>query len=179
MTVAKPQTPKASAKLLRKGAIPTALTAALVSPFALYTLETLEGNIKEVYADKLADNLPTYCAGMTDRNAVVGTKLTSDFCEEVNKTTILRYGYKVLECTNWDYLTPKRLIGLTMFAINVGAPAACGSQAFAQINQGNVKQGCRLLSTKPNGQPNWSVASGKYVQGLQNRRKAEESLCYQ
>ncbi|RQO38605.1 glycoside hydrolase family 24 [Herminiimonas sp. KBW02] len=163
--------------LLRKGAIPAAFIAALTGPFAIATLERFEGNVLAVYADNLAGGLPTYCAGATDRKAVVGTKLTSDQCKEVNKTTILDYGYAVLACTEWKYLTPTRLVGLTMFAINVGKEGACGSAAVRSINAGQVTAGCNLLAYKPNGQPNWSNAGGQFVNGLFNRRKAERVMC--
>lgn len=172
-----PRQPSMPAALVRKGAIPTALLAALTSPLAYSTLERWEGNIKQVYADKLAGNLPTYCAGRTDRAAVVGTKLTDDQCREVNKATLLEYGYAVLACVSWDYLTARRLIGLTMFAVNVGKEGACGSAAVRAINAGRIAEGCNLLARKPNGEPNWSYASGVYVQGLQNRRQAERALC--
>ena len=172
-----PSAPSMPASLARKGAIPVALLAALTSPLAYTTLERWEGNVLRVYADKLADNLPTFCAGRTDRAATVGTKLTSDQCEAVNKATLLEYGYAVLGCTNWSYLTAKRLIGLTIFAINVGAAGACGSQAVRQINAGNVAAGCDLIARTPDGRPNWSTAGGVYVQGLQNRRQAERTLC--
>ena len=68
-------------------------------------------------------------------------------------------------------------IGLTMFAINVGKEGACNSQAVRAINAGRVAEGCNLIARTPSGQPNWSNAAGKYVQGLQNRRQAERALC--
>lgn len=175
--VAMPKPPSIPAALARKGAIPAALLAALTSPLAFSTLERLEGNILEVYRDKLANGIPTYCAGRTDWSAKPGTKLTSDQCREVNKATLLEYGYTILGCVNWDYLTARRLIGLTMFAINVGKEGACGSQAVRQINAGNVLAGCDLIARTPSGAPNWSYANGVYVQGLQNRRLAERALC--
>lgn len=163
--------------LLRKGAIPAALLAALTSPLAFQTLERWEGNVLQVYADHLAGGLPTYCAGRTNPAAVVGTKLSSDQCQAINKTTLLEYGYAVLGCVNWDYLTPQRLIGLTMFAVNVGKDGACGSQAVRHINAGNLRAGCDLIARTPDGRPNWSYADGVFVQGLQNRRQAERALC--
>ncbi|MDR2333767.1 MAG: glycoside hydrolase family protein [Burkholderiaceae bacterium] len=172
-----PREPGIPAVLARKGAIPAALLAALSSPLAFTTLERWEGNIKQVYADQLAGGLPTYCAGRTDPNAVVGTKLTDDQCRQVNKVTLLEYGYAVLGCVNWDYLTAKRLIGLTMFAINVGKQGACGSQAVKAINAGRIEQGCNLIARTSSGAPNWSTAGGVFVQGLQNRRQAERKLC--
>lgn len=172
-----PKPPNMPAAVLRKGAIPAALAAALTSPMAYTMLERWEGNILHVYADHLADGLPTYCAGRTDKDAVVGTKLTADDCREVNKTTLLEYGYSVLGCANWDYLTPTRLIALTMFAVNVGKEGACNSRAMRLVNAGNVVAGCEALATRPNGEPAWSFAGGEYVQGLQNRRQAERALC--
>lgn len=157
--------------------VPAALAAALVSPVALVTLERLEGNILTVYADHLAAGLPTFCAGRTDRNATVGTKLTSDQCQAINKITLIEYGYSVLECTNWNSLDADRLIGLTIFAVNVGKSGACKSQAVKAINTGKISEGCDLIANKPDGRPNWSSAGGKYVQGLQNRRQAERALC--
>lgn len=171
------KTPRVPAGLAKKGVIPAVFLAALGSPLAYGTLERWEGNILQVYADKLANNLPTYCAGKTDRNAKVGTKLTSDFCEEVNKMTLLEYGYAILECVEWKYLSTRRLIGLTTFAINVGKSAACNSQAVKAINLGKIQEGCKLLAFRYDGTANWSYVGGKYVQGLQNRRRAEMTLC--
>jgi GH24 family phage-related lysozyme (muramidase) len=172
-----PAEPRVPSALARKGAIPAVLLAALTSPLAYTTLERLEGNVKQVYADHLAGGLPTYCAGRTDPKAQVGTKLTDDQCREVNKVTLLEYGYAVLGCANWDYLTATRLIGLTMFAINVGKEGACGSRAVRLINAGQIAQGCDALARGPDGKPAWSYAGGQYVQGLQNRRQAERKLC--
>lgn len=169
--------PRRSPALVRKGVIPLALLSALSSPFAINELERMEGNILAVYADKHARGLPTFCAGRTDWTAKVGTRLTSDFCKEVNKITFIEYGFSVLECTTWKHMTPRRLVGVTLFAINVGKAGACNSQAVKHINQGLTTQGCRLIAYTPSGRPNWSFADGKYMQGLHNRRKAEYQIC--
>ena len=173
-----PQVPSlVPAAVLRKGAVPAALLAALTSPLAYATLERWEGNVLQVYADHLAGGLPTYCAGRTDPAAIVGTRLTGDQCQQVNKATLLEYGYAVLGCVSWEQLTTRRLVALTIFAINVGQQGACGSQAVRQINAGNVLAGCDLIARTPSGAPNWSTAGGVYLQGLQNRRQAERVLC--
>lgn len=169
--------PRKPASLLRKGAIPAVLVAALTSPLAYTTLETMEGNVLTVYADNVARGIPTACAGRTGLGLPVGTKLTSDDCRAINKWTLLEYGYAVLDCTNWANLTPTRLIGLTIFAVNVGKKGACGSQAVQNINAGRIAEGCNLIAYTPTGKPNWSYANGVFVQGLQNRRKAERELC--
>lgn len=163
----------------KQAAIPAIFLAALTSLSTLTLLESLEGNILKVYPDKLAGGIPTYCAGKTDWNIPLNTTFTSDQCKEVNKTTLLEYGTGVLKCTNWAYLTPNRVVALTMFAINVGVKGACGSQAVTQINLGNITAGCKLIAYTPSGAPNWSFSGGVYVQGLHNRRKKESSLCLQ
>lgn len=172
-----PRRPSMPALVAKRGAIGATLVAALTSPLAYNSLDQLEGNILYVYKDKLANNIPTYCAGRTDWKAPIGAKLTSDECREVNKVTLLEYGYTILSCTNWDHLTPSRVVGLTLFAINIGKEGACGSQAVRQINLGNVTKGCSLIAYKPDGSPNWSYAGGVYVPGLHNRRRVEYSLC--
>lgn len=161
----------------QQAAIPAALLTILTAGSTLALLESLEGNILKVYPDRLAGGIPTYCAGMTDWKAPIGKTFTSDQCREVNKTTLLRYGYAVLDCTVWEHLTPQRVVALTMFTINVGIKGACTSQAFKQINLGNISEGCKLLAYKPSGAPNWSSAQGVYIQGLHNRRIKEYKLC--
>ena len=163
--------------VVNKSTVPAVFLAALTSVSTLGLLAHLEGNILHVYPDKLAGGIPTYCAGKTDWKIPLGTTFTSDQCAEVNKTTLLEYGFSVLECTRWTNLTPNRLVALTMFAINVGKSAACGSQAVAHINQGQIQAGCRLIAYTPAGKPNWSYAGGVYVQGLHNRRLKEYKLC--
>lgn len=172
-----PKLPPVPANVLKKGVIPAALLAALTSPLAYTTLEQYEGNILHVYKDHIAGGLPTWCAGRTGWDVEVGAKLTSDECKAVNKVTLLEYGYATLGCTNWEHLTPTRLVALTMFTVNVGKVGACGSRAFALINAGEIQQGCNALAVGPNGQPVWSYAEGKFVQGLQNRRQSERSMC--
>lgn len=172
-----PTMPKPSAKLMRKGAIPFVLLSALTSHTAVSTLSQLEGDILKVYPDRLANNIPTYCAGRTDWSAQVGTVLTQKVCDEVNKVTLVEYGFAILECATWKYLDADRLIGLTLFAINVGKKGACSSSAMGYINYGRIAEGCRLIAYKQDGSPNWSYAAGKYIPGLFKRRKIESSLC--
>jgi lysozyme len=171
--------PKISARLARKGAIPVAMMAALTSPLAYQKLDQFEGTIKVVYEDRLARNIPTFCAGRTDWTAVPGTQLTDDFCKVVDKITLIQYGYEVFTCVEWRHLLgyPERIVGLTMFTINVGPTNACGSQAFKAINAGDIHKGCNLIAYKTNGRPNWSYANGVYVPGLYNRRRGETDLC--
>ena len=161
----------------RTGIASAAAAAVLTSAFAVGQLERLEGNVLRVYPDRLANNLPTYCAGMTDRAAPVGTQLTSDTCRAVNGATLIEYGAAVLRCLKWDNVSGYRLIAITLFAINVGKDGACGSRAVRLLNAGRIAEGCRALAFGPDGRPAWSYAGGVFVQGLLNRRIAEADIC--
>lgn len=160
-----------------------AAIAAGLFPFALggfeatKALERWEGNVLSVYADKLARDLPTRCAGDTNHSMPVGTKLTSDQCTEINRWTLIKYGTAIAYCTEWKHLTQHRFDALTLFAVNVGVAGACGSQAVKQVNVGNIKQGCDLIAFKPSGAPNWSYANGIFYRGLHSRRQFERDWC--
>jgi len=157
--------------------VPAALVASLTGFGAVTALERLEGNMLSVYSDSIANGLPTRCAGDTNHTQAIGDKLTSDECNVINRATMIKYGASVLACTNWDNLDGDRLVGLTLFAINVGKKGACNSQSFSAINAGRISEGCNLLASRPDGSPNWSAVRGRYVQGLQNRRIAEREWC--
>lgn len=155
---------------------------ASVIALVVYNLKIFEGNPLVVYADSLANGLPTSCAGHTDKNDVVGTKLTAEHCEKVNTATAIKYSSIVLYCTNWDHLTAGRLAALTLFAVNVGGNGACGSRAFSMINSGLVKQGCNAIAYSPSNTPVWSYgtdAKGQkfFIPGLFNRRLKERQMC--
>lgn len=164
--------------IVRKTLPPLALVSVLTAAPTVLILEQFESNVLHVYPDKLAGGIPTYCAGKTDWNMPLNKTFTSDECAEVNKTTVLEYGWAILGCTTWEHLTPQRAVALTMFAINVGKSGACNSQAVQAINDGHIDDGCRLLAYTPSGRPNWSYANGVYVQGLHNRRIKEMNMCY-
>lgn len=133
-----------------------------------------------VYADKLAGGLPTVCKGITKHTSpypvIVGEVWSDQKCREVEENVVLDTQSKLRKCI--DYEVPQEVFdALTSHAHNFGWPSTCNSQTVKEINNGNIEKGCHLLSTRPDGSPNWSYASGKYVQGLQNRRLAERDLC--
>jgi lysozyme len=149
----------------------------LAGGMALAGLVRWEGNVTHVYADRLAGGLPTYCAGATGWDQQVGKQLSEEYCAKVNRGTLLKYGTAIAACTEWQHLNQFRFDALTLFAVNVGVNAACGSRAVRLINAGQIKEGCDALARTPDGNPSWSFASGKYVQGLQNRRLFERDWC--
>jgi len=133
-----------------------------------------------VYADKLAKGLPTACHGITgratDEPVIVGDVWSVDRCERVLADVVSKTQYGLLDCIQAP-MSQNTFDAMSSFAWNVGIPAACGSRAAALIEAGNLVDGCRAIAYTPDGRPNWSNASGKFVQGLHNRRKDEAALC--
>lgn len=134
-----------------------------------------------VYADKLANGLPTACHGIThyvtDEPVVVGEYWSKEKCDRVMRVALTKVQLELLSCLTHE--PPQGVFdAISSLAWNVGAPKACGSQSVRHINRGDYVNGCRLLSNTFSGKPNWSYASGRFVQGLYNRRQAErDKLC--
>lgn len=134
-----------------------------------------------VYADKLAYGLATVCKGHTGsdlqgRILKVGTPYTAQECDKIDRYNAIKYSTAVLYCVDMP-ITQPMLDSLALFAINVGIRGACGSRAVTLINAGKSGAGCRAIATGPTGKPAWSMAGGRYVQGLQNRRLYERDWC--
>ena len=130
-----------------------------------------------VYADQLAGGLPTYCSGRTQPPRPVGERLTQTQCDAIDAQTATEYGRAVLACIPADKLDQNSFDAFTLFAINVGKSAACGSRAAQLMRTGNREAACKALARGPDGRPVWSYAGGVYVQGLQNRRQYETNWC--
>lgn len=161
------------AKLAAKIGAPLVLgSAALIAAMTQW-----EGQVLHVYADGLAGGLPTFCAGRTSWAEKIGRVFTKDQCDAIDRGTAIEYGQAVLDCTNHQFIDQNSLDALTLFAINVGKRGACTSRAVRLINAGNIKEGCKALAVAPDGKPVWSYASGRFVQGLANRRAFEQNWC--
>lgn len=133
-----------------------------------------------VYADKLAGGLGTVCSGITKHVAtipvVVGDKWTPEMCLEQESQALEKVQSDLVKC--FKTLPPQSTFdAATSHAWNFGASKTCGSAAMRQWNLQNYSVGCRLIAYDYKGNPNWSFASGKFVQGLHNRRIDEMNLC--
>ena len=133
-----------------------------------------------VYADKLAQGLPTVCSGITKHVAtipvIVGEKWTPEMCLEQESQALEKVQNTLVKC--FKTLPPQSVFdAATSHAWNFGAGKTCSSQAMKQWNAGNFKLGCTLIASTYDGKPNWSFSDGKFVQGLQNRRQDEVKLC--
>lgn len=144
-----------------------------------------------VYADKLAQGLPTVCNGITKHVStipvIVGDKWTKEMCDTQQELAIEKVQTQVAMC--FKVLPPQSVFDMAFdHAWNNGYFATCGSQSMRSWNKGDWVLGCRLLAFTPTGEPNWaSVKTGrilpngkpeyKFVQGLHNRGKDRVDRC--
>ncbi len=144
-----------------------------------------------VYADRLAQGLPTVCDGLTrhvtDTPIVVGERWSPEKCEDETVAAVVRVQMRLLKC--FQNPPPQSVFeAASSHAWNFGAGSTCGSLAMKAWNRGDWRTGCRRLYQDDGGNPVWSyvktgrkLANGKpeyrFVRGLQNRRRAEAQLC--
>lgn len=155
----------------------------LASPALLDFLKKWEGGADGMvaFADTLANGLPTTCYGLTkyvtDEPIIVGEYWPKEKCDRVYEKAIQEVQIDLLSCI--EFAPPQTVFdGLSSLAWNVGYVKACNSQSAKYARQGEYKKACDLLATTFSGKPNWSYASGQFIQGLYNRRQDNrDNLC--
>lgn len=153
---------------------------ALATAAFLGLLHKWEGQETTVYADKLAGGLPTVCSGITRHVTttpiIVGEKWSKEKCatHEAAITDVIQRNLRQCFTT-----TPPQSVfdAASSLAWNVGFPSVCRSQSMRLWNARDWGTGCLRIAYTPNYQPNWSNASGRFVQGLFNRRVDEVKVC--
>lgn len=140
----------------------------------------LAGKGRVVYPDKIARNLPTTCYGITKHvtpePVIVGDYWSPEKCDEVIRIVAEEGQIALGRCFKVP-IAQNMFDAFSVMAHNVGVANVCASQAVGAVNAGKFEAGCRLIAYRPDGSPNWSVADGKFVQGLHNRRIDEMNLC--
>ena len=144
-----------------------------------------------VYADALAQGLPTVCKGITRHVTrtpiIVGERWAPEKCNAEERSALIVLQTRLLRCFT---LTPPQGVfdAATSHAWNNGVSATCGSQAMQAWNAEEWALGCRRLQVSDGGKPVWSyvktgrtLPNGKpeyqFVRGLANRRAAERAMC--
>jgi len=146
-----------------------------------------------VYADKLAQGLPTVCSGITkwttDAPLVVGERWSADRCLAAEQIAVIKIQTQLEQC--FEKRPPQSVFdSATSHAWNFGSFATCYSSAMRAWNAGDWAIGCRRLAFDDNGRMIWSyVKTGKilpngkpeykFIQGLANRRQDEYIKCVQ
>lgn len=150
---------------------------------ALYTfLGRWEGEGQNiVYADNLANGIPTVCRGIThwvtDTPVVVGEYWSDEKCEREEKAAIVAVQSHLILCFKSRYPPQSVFDMATSHAWNLGYPNTCGSQAMKAWQQGNWELGCKRLQVSDGGKLVWVYSNGKFVRGLANRRADERANC--
>lgn len=144
-----------------------------------------------VYADKLANGIPTVCKGLTRHVTktpiVVGERWSPEKCRREEEAAVEAVQQRLAQC--FTILPPQGVFDMaTSHAWNQGAPSTCSSLAMDAWNAGDWELGCRRVSHSDAGRVVWSfVRTGKtlpngkpemkFVQGLANRRDSETRTC--
>jgi len=142
-----------------------AATAAFVGPW--------EGERTEAYLDRIASPpVWTVCYGET-RGVEQGDRHTPAECQSMLAEALADYRMALIGCIPALVDQPQGVqVALTSWSYNVGTGAACGSTLARHANAGRWADACNQL-------PRWNRAGGRVVQGLINRRAAEQRLCLQ
>ncbi|MEF9674160.1 lysozyme [Pseudomonas sp. PCH446] len=114
-----------------------------------------------VYADKLAQGLPTVCAGITRRTSpypvIVGDYWSPARCSEVEQLVVQKGQLALADCLTNDKISQNTFDALYSHGHNVGVPSTCASRSVGLINAANGNR--------------------RFVPGLHARRRAEAELC--
>lgn len=134
-----------------------------------------------VYPDRLAQNLPTVCRGITKHTSpepvILGDYWSPEKCLEVEKIVVSEGQIELAKCIK-VYVTQPIFDAFSDFGHNVGNANACVSVAMGLLNAGRVAEACDAIAHKvPGKRPNWSYVDGKFIPGLYNRRLAERKQC--
>ena len=165
-------------------------TAVLVSFLAVWEGGKDGGGSSRVYADRLANNIPTVCNGLTrhvtSTPIIVGEVWSAEKCAVEEQRALISMQLKLEAC--FTTRPPQSVFDMaSSHAWNFGYSATCGSQAMKAWNRGEWALGCRRLAYSDSGNPVWSyvktgrIVNGKpemkFVRGLANRRNAEFKEC--
>ena len=127
-----------------------------------------EGKRLDAYRDIIG--VWTICYGET-YNVKPGERRTSEQCDEGHLKGLVRYEQGMRKCLDRpDALPGKVYVAFLSSTWNLGVPTFCRSSMARYANHGNLVAACNALRLYVN-------AGGRFVKGLDNRRRAEQKLC--
>lgn len=127
-----------------------------------------EGLALKAYPDRLARNIPTVCYGETE-GVKLGDHYTKAQCTDMLANKLPRYWKEIARCIKVT-VSDNEKIAYTSFAYNVGSGAFCKGSIARKLNAGDHTGACNALLQ-------YDMASGKHINGLARRRKAERAIC--
>ena len=139
------------------------IAAGLIAPF--------EGLSLHAVRDTLAGGLPEVCYGMTkyDRMVKLGDYYTREQCLQFLIADIPKYGKGLDRCIKTT-VTNHQLAAAISAGYNLGDATICHSTFMRRLNADDP-HACDSLIV-------FTHASGKWISGLERRRKAEIKTCY-
>lgn len=145
-------------------------TAVVLAAAAAFT-GPWEGERTEAYLDRIASPpVWTVCYGET-RGVQQGDRYTHEQCQAMFMDALAGFHTALTACIPTLPQQPEGVqVALVSWSYNVGTGAACRSTLARLANAGDWRAACDQL-------PRWNKAGGKTIQGLVNRRAAEQRLC--
>jgi lysozyme len=153
----------------RAGAAATAAAIAIATPFVV-GWEGFDPVAKQQAIDP--PGVITVCNGITNYDLPGlkrGMKFTKDECAALLRNAMPKYAGPIDKCVKVPVSDYTRA-ALYSAAYNLGPYAVCRGSIVRKINAGDIRGGCNALLL-------YTRANGKFLQGLLNRRRAEQKLC--
>jgi len=120
--------------------------------------------------DKIGTGHPlTWCHGETIGNAHAGERFTKAECDRMLTARLPQYWTQIEPCIHVE-TNDNEKIAYTSTAYNIGSRGFCASAMVRKLNAGDHKGACDALML-------YTHASGRFIQGLANRRAAERKVC--
>lgn len=116
----------------------------------------------------------TVCYGHTGKDIDPKRIYNKQECLAFLSKDVTKHMNRVQGCITREPLVGQ-LVSFTSHDFNTGG--WCGSRSMREFNKGNDEESCKAISTSTDGSPAWSYVNGRYVAGLQYRRKREERTC--
>lgn len=126
-----------------------------------------EGHATRPYAD--SGGVLTVCYGHTGGDITPGTTRTPAQCEALLAAD-MRQAFAVIDRQVTVPLSDGQRVALAAFIHNVGAGAFARSTLLKRLNAGDIPAACDELRR-------WVKVNGVTLNGLVNRRAADEWLC--
>jgi lysozyme len=158
-----------SRQIKRSGVAATAAAIAIATPF-LIKWEGVDYVAKQQKIDP--PGIYTVCNGITNYDLPElkpGMRFTAKECADLLQKALPKYAAPIDKCLKVP-VTDTMRAALYSASYNLGGGTVCKSSMMRKINQGQDQAGCDAFLK-------YTMANGKFLKGLKNRRMDERKLC--
>lgn len=149
----------------QKAAVGGGVAAGLAMAIAL--IKPWEGKANDPYLDIV--KVPTVCYGHTG-SVDMQRRYADAECDALLARDIDSHSAPILQCVPALADRPYQLAASASLAFNIGPRAFCNSTAARRFRADDWRGGCDAFLM-------WNKAGGRFVRGLDNRRRAERRVC--